>query len=350
MNKNTKKQWALAIGFALSAAAFPPAPVHAAGGYWVCDNDWWDSSSCWSDGGQPQNGDSAFLIQSDGAYRSVSYRTSDPSAVLNGLVIDATGGGMMVLWQSQDPLAANYEVIGIDGTGVFAQDGGTNTVGSDLYLGYNSTGSGTYYLVNTGSLSVGTNEYIGFSSTGIFIQDGPTHTVGSDLYLGYNSTGSGTYDLSSGSLSVAGSEHIGDFGSGAFVQRGGTHTVGGDLYLGYNSTGSGTYYLGGTGTLNVGGSIVNGAGTGSLILDGGTLTVGSSGSGGSIEVDNLVLGQATGSNVSFNLTPTGLFQGASKVANTLAVAQLILGYSGTGAFTQSGGTNTVDGYVSDPSV
>src|SRR3989344_4766350 len=243
MNKNTKKQWALAIGFALSAAAFPPAPVHAAGGYWVCDNDWWDSSSCWSDGGQPQNGDSAFLIQSDGAYRSVSYRTSDPSAVLNGLVIDATGGGMMALWQSQDPLAANYEVIGIDGTGIFAQDGGTNTVGSDLYLGYNSTGSGTY-------------------------------------------------DLSSGSLSVAGSEHIGDFGSGAFVQRGGTHTVGGDLYLGYNSTGSGTYYLVGTGTLNVGGSIVNGAGTGSLILDGGTLTVGSSGSGGSIEGGNPVGGAA----------------------------------------------------------
>src|SRR3989344_3665542 len=206
MNKNTKKQWALAIGIALSAAAFPPAPVHAAGGYWVCDNDWWDSSSCWSDGGQPQNGDSAFLIQSDGAYRSVSYRTSDPSAVLNGLVIDATGGGMMALWQSQDPLAANYEVIGIDGTGIFAQDGGTHTVGGDLYL----DGHGDPL-----SISI----------------DGVTGLIPSGTYYLLDMVGTG-------SLSVAGSEHIGDFGTGVFTQSGGTHTVGGGLYLGYNSTGS----------------------------------------------------------------------------------------------------------------
>ena len=282
MNKNTKKQWALAINIALSAAVFQPAPVHAAGGSWVCDNDWWDSSSCWSDGGQPQNGDSAVLFQSDGAYRTVSYRTSDPSAVLDVLAINATGGGMMVLSQSQDPLAANYEFIGIDGAGVFGQGGGTNTVGSDLYLGgsffsTSGTGSGTYYLGGTGSLSVAGIEYIGFSGTGTFIQIGGTNTVTGTMTLAAQSGSSGTYDLSTGSLSVGTNEYVGyGGGNGAFIQSGGTHTVTGTMTLAAMPGSSGSYDLQG-GTLTVNGGITNNANGSFNVGAGTTATAGGAG-------------------------------------------------------------------------
>jgi hypothetical protein len=226
-------------------------------------------------------------------------------------------------------LSAFGEYIGYSGTGVFTQSGGAHTVISDLFLGYGSTGIGTYNLSNTGSLSA-INEYIGDFGTGSFTQSGGTHTVANDLYLGNTSTGNGTYHLSNtGSLS-AGSEFVGYSGTGSFTQSGGTNTVSNTLYLGHFTGSNGSYNLN-SGTLNVG-AIVNGSGTGTFNLDGGTLNV----TGSSIAVDTFNVGNASGSNASFTL-------GSGK---TLIAGFESIGNSGTGVFTQSGGTHTVSGGLS----
>ena len=45
--------------------------------------------------------------------------------------------------------------------------------------------------------------YVGYGGTGSFTQSGGTKTSGYDLYLGYNSTDSGSYALSGGSLTTS---------------------------------------------------------------------------------------------------------------------------------------------------
>ena len=109
------------------------------------------------------------------------------------------------------------------------------------------------------------------------------------MSLGYNPGSNGTYNLIGGSLSAQ-SIYVGYSGTGAFSQSGGTNAVpnnnplpGGStscLYMGYNPGSTGTYSLSGTGLLSV-------TGTGPA--------------------------------------PNGEF----------------VGFSGAGAFTQSGGTNAI---------
>jgi len=131
-----------------------PLSAQAVDKFWVGGTSWWDFASNWSftsggtgGAGRPANGEYVDLVQSDATNRTVFYwNTLYPTAVLARLTIDATGTGTMTLVQGKDPLAADYEHIGKDGTGAFTQTGGTNTVTWDLYLGYNSTGIGTYDL------------------------------------------------------------------------------------------------------------------------------------------------------------------------------------------------------------
>ena len=104
-------------------------------------------------------------------------------------------------------LSAANQFVGNGGTGVFTQSAGTNTVGDyisglgQLYLGYNSGGTGTYNLSGTGVLSA-LSEYIGYSSTATatFRQTGGTNTV-----TGLSIGSGGQYVLSGGTLSVGGS-------------------------------------------------------------------------------------------------------------------------------------------------
>ncbi|MFH1549464.1 MAG: hypothetical protein ABIH04_02775, partial [Planctomycetota bacterium] len=140
---------------------------------------------------------------------------------------------------------------GYSGSGAVEQTAGTNTVSSDLWLGYQSGTSGTYSL-SAGALSVGYSEYIGSYGTGEFNQTGGTHTVSNNLLLGRSS--SGTFNLSAGDLS-AGSEYIGYYyGTGEFNQTGGTNTVG---YL-FVKNGSSYNFSGGT--LSIGDSAeINGS-------------------------------------------------------------------------------------------
>jgi hypothetical protein len=293
-------------------------------------------------------------------------------------------------------LAADHEDIGDSGTGSFTQSGGTNTVTYDLYLGYNTSGTGTgTYALSGGTLNVGGNivggsglstfnldggtlnvtgnsiavyifnvgeavgsngsftlgsgqtltaagfEFVGGYGTGSFTQNGGTNTVGT-LYLANGYASTGTYNLSGTGSLTADDEFLGinnHYGPAIFTQSGGTNTVTHDLYLAYDTAGTGTYTLNG-GTLNVSDNIVDGSGLSTFILNGGTLTV-----SGGIAVDNLLLGKASGTDVSYTLSGAGLYEGGRKVANTLAVKNLTLGGSGTGNFIQSGIAQTLDTLV-----
>lgn len=337
-----KKPLVLAVSLALTMLVTHPAQALTA--TWIGTDGWWNDGANWSSGLQPQNVDGVSLTQSDAINRTVNYwNTAYPSAVLSSLVIDATGSGTMTLFQTKDALSVSgLALIGGNGSGTLTQSGGTNTVSGSNYgnglnalsLGLASGSSGTYNLSGTGSLSA-TGVTVGFGGTGIFNQSGGTHTVGGDIYLGWNGGSSGTYNLSAGSL-AANNMLVGYQGSGIVNQSGGTNTLSGALVM-INSASN--YNLQG-GTLNVG-SIV---GSGTLNLDGGALTVG--GGNGTIDVGTLVLGKGAGSNVNYTLSTTGFYNGGSKVASALTASNLTLGDSGTGTFTQSGGTFTVAGTLS----
>jgi len=238
----------------------------------------------------------------------------------------AAGTNVSHILSGNGSLATNFEAIGYSGTGSLTQSGGTHTANS-LFLGTFINSNGSYDLSN-GNLTANT-ENIGFSGTGTFTQSGGTHTVNGDLFLGQNSGSNGSYDLSAGSLTTN-FEAIGVSSTGTFTQTGGTHTVTQDLTLGQVSGGNGTYNLN-SGTLTVFRDIVNGAGTGILNIDGGTLIKGGISGSGSIDVDTLVLGSASGKNGSHTLSGT-----TSLTANTETI-----GAAGTGIFTQTGGTHTV---------
>ena len=90
------------------------------------------------------------------------------------------------------------EIIGNYGKGQVVQSGGTNSDNA-LILGGNSGSSGTYTLSGGASLSSG-DQVIGFNGTGLFNQTGGNNTVNNYLILGSNSTGVGTYNLSGGQL------------------------------------------------------------------------------------------------------------------------------------------------------
>jgi len=66
---------------------------------------------------------------------------------------------------SANNLAAGIENVGFSGAALFNQSGGTNTVGTDLYIATNSGSTGTYTL-SGGTLQIGRNAYVGGSASG----------------------------------------------------------------------------------------------------------------------------------------------------------------------------------------
>ncbi len=215
--------------------------------------------------------------------------------------------------------------VGNAGTGTLTHSGGTNTV-AEIFLGYSLGDNGTYVLNGTGQLLLsGLDEYVGWYGTGNFIQTGGTNEKASnnsyDLYLslGYNAGSSGAYSLSASGFLSAFEEDTGYSGSGTFNQSGGTNATP-YLYLGTESGGSGAYNLSGTGKLSV------------IYTGNGSEVVGWSGtgiftqSGGTNATDSLTLAYTPGSSGTYNLN-----------GGTLILPALS-GGSGTAAFNFGGGT------------
>jgi hypothetical protein len=249
--------------------------------------------------------------------------------------------------------------VGVDGTGVFTMTGGTLSDDGPLLVARNggSMGSvaqsggvanatwtevgslpgatGNYHL-SGGTLNAGGSLSVGNQGSGTFVQDAGTVNVNTLTFIG--DSGHGSYTLNGGTLrfgsgdvitgTLTGSSNalvVGRQGIATFNQTGGTAT-GGELYLGYIGGSQGTCNLSG-GNLNLIGNIIDGGGTGTLNLDGGTLVVG----GGAIGVDYLNVGNAAGSHGFHTMTA-----GQTTTVNN----SFVVGNSGAGIFTQTGGTVT----------
>jgi len=101
-------------------------------------------------------------------------------------------------WSAGVPTSSDRARINNGGQ---AQIAAPNAQVYHLHLGLDSTESGTLVLSGTGQLSAH-YEHIGWEGTGTFTQTGGTHTVSSSLYLGFEPGSDGTYDISGGSLNV----------------------------------------------------------------------------------------------------------------------------------------------------
>ncbi len=259
--------------------------------------------------------------------------------------------------------------------GTYNLSAGSVTVSSGA-VNIGKDGDGELNLSGTGSFSAtgGNDVIVGFDGAGAVDQTGGTASITNVLKLGLNSASAASYNLSSGSL-TAGGEIIGVAGAASFDQTGGTNNLSsGSLLLGSSSGGAGDYTIsggsvtaaqiyvggsssgaGGTGTLtvNTGGTVtstgaltVYDAGSNVVNLAGGTLNAGTidtegdpsrfNWTSGTLHTNSMLVqpGTALGANMSL---------GAGK---TLTLDSfLVVGDSGVGTFTQSGGTVTVGSFL-----
>jgi T5SS/PEP-CTERM-associated repeat protein len=153
------------------------------------------------------------------------------------------------------------------------------------------------------------------------------YSVSIDLENGAG-TAATTLSMAANNLTVSGYEIVGRIGAGYFNQSGGVNTISGanGLFLGFNPGATGTYALSAAGTLSAGSSEQIGfSGAGHFIQSGGLNTITSG--------NSLYIGDNSGATGFYTLSGTG----------SLSVSGYqYVGFSGTGTFTQTGGTNTVD--------
>jgi autotransporter-associated beta strand protein len=249
------------------------------------------------------------------------------------------------------------------GDSAYIVNGGTTTISTTMpscgtiSLG-TSSGTGCVQMTGGSALS-GTGSfpagylYVGFSGNGAYVQSGGTNTA-VFIYLGYNAGCQGTYTLNGpalitnpnyGGYSGANEEYIGWSGIGTFNQTGGKNG-------GTNGSG-GFFYLGynsgAMGTYNL-------SGTGNLLTAG--EDIGYSGSGSFLQSGGT--NSAGDPTAVYSNSPSiylGYYAGATG-SYTLTGGQLLvdnsssnatseyIGYSGTGSFTQSGGVNSVSSTTS----
>jgi hypothetical protein len=269
--------------------------------FWIGGSGNWDEGSNWNPAGQPQKGDSVYLTQSDEVHRAVNYINNlyVPSQDVTppdiaSITIDSTGAGIMNFILSGDRLVTGSQYIGYDGKGTFTQTDGFNSAVA-AYLGYNSSGVGTYNLGGGTFIGgVGGPDFIGYSGVGTFNQTDGVRGAVASLVLGSQPGSTGTYNLSRGTFITPYWLIVGNQGTGLFNQTGGAVDVdelqvgskgiynlsGGTLRSAYgNANVAGTFnQTEGTHTVPWGGQPARLSISGTYNLAGGTLTVGSYGS------------------------------------------------------------------------
>ncbi len=195
-----------------------------------------------------------------------------------------------------------------------ATSGGSPNLNGGVFVsgsGNVNLGGGSFFADNSASgMSGGTLTssygYIGYAGTGAFTQSGGVHTESAGpfdgtLFLGYKPGSNGTYNLSGSGVLNTMSEYVGYSGFGVMNQSGGSNSTSffGAFYVGYYSGSHGVYNLSGAGTCTIAWPNV------------------------------LYLGNSAASSGAVNLSQSGLFTANSEY----------VGNSGSGAFTQTGGTN-----------
>ena len=144
-------------------------------------------------------------------------------------------------------MSAAYQYIGNSGTGIFTQSGGTNTTSGYLYLGNNTSGSGTYALSGTARLLTA-QLLVGYNGAGLLHRRAkPPFPPAASISPTWSGS-TGTYALNGGHAVRCFREPWAYFGHGD-VHPVGRHQRHFRLaYLGYYSGGNGTYALSGSGS------------------------------------------------------------------------------------------------------
>jgi len=294
----------------------------------------WNSPANWNTSNVPAAGDGAYLTYGDGVSRTITYNYTGPAVTLYSVTLDlagVTGTATTTLSMSANNLTVSgFEIVARNGSGVFNQSGGNNTINGEngLFIGYNPGSNGSYSLSGTGCLTVNANESVGYSGNGTFTQTGGTNsiTAGDGLFIGNNAGSTGTYSLSgSGSLITSRDEHVGNSGNGTFTQTGGTNSItsGSWLYIANNTGSIGTYTLSASASLIASGNEqVGNNGNGTFTQTGGTNTISF----------DLQIGSQPGATGNFTLSGN---------ASLSTGGWEYVGFFGQGAFTQTGGNNTV---------
>ena len=250
--------------------------------------------------------------------------------------------------------SGNVTVGSTSGATVTQSAGSVNVTGERFIVGQaTATDAVGTYTLSAGSLATRSSG-IGVGGTGVVNQSGGTWTtggnpliVGGDIFTGNTTTGRGTLNLSGGTL-TSGTTYVGLNGAGVVNQTGGLFdTTTSRVNFGIIASDSGTYTLAG-GTLKTVG-FQRFVGTATLNLDGGTLQAGASGTDflQGLTAANVRRGGAILDTAGSNITVAQpLLHDAA--LNTLADGGLTKRGNGTlvltGDNTYNGGT-TVDGGI-----
>jgi hypothetical protein len=317
------------------AAAAAAMPAVAWGTNWTDGSGNWNTPGNWS-AGVPGSGTAANIVESDGLNRVINYDYNGGAITIGVLTVNLAGGGggtaTTAISMAANNLTNPGEIIGGvvggpgGGTGAFLQSGGVHTDTNALNLGFNANDNGFYSLSGSGTLADADYELLGVNGTGTFVQSAGVNSLNTNgqLVLGDDLNSWGAYTLSgTGSLYVNNSEIIGNLGNGLFTQLGGNHTLAAaaNLNIGSSSGATGTYVLSG-GTLTAKLQNIGVSGTGFFNQSGGLNTYSS----------NMVMELGLNAHAQGTYTLTG---------GTLAGENEFAGYAGTGTFSQSGGTNLI---------
>lgn len=290
----------------------------------------WNYGPYWSPAGVPVAGDTARIEAGGSGWTLYCHYVNGTNPLLNAVFIGnlSTGTADARLIQDQDALHAGYEYVGYQGTGKHFQSGGSVTIDSALYLGYND-GSYGYYELNDGSLSA-VYPYIGFGGSGDFVQTGGTFTCTQMNIANANYGGPygvGSYAMQNGTLN-AGLIYLGGKEEGTFTQSGGTvNALSSGITLGPDQYGGGHYALT-SGDLNTYRTRLSQAGS-TFSQSGGTHDI-----TGDLEVG---FGAVTTHEVLYTMSGTG----------TLTISgNVLVGNGGRGRYRQTAGIASVAGSIS----
>jgi len=328
-----------------------------------------------------------------------STRVDNVTAVAGSFRVGDFGGTGTFTQNAGTVTVANNGALNIGnqgGTGTYNLTGGTLTLNSGNHVVGRSTSGkpastgtlnvsgGTLVIDNGGHLILGNNiEDAGTNfGTGTLTQTGGViRILDGGLYVG--ASGNGTYNLNGGTLEVAGAGLLGRYGSGAAAgvsafnfgsatikaigSTGMTASVNATLVAGavslIDTNGLSTTWSGnliGTGTHQVadGGNALAKIGAGTLFLSGATRTldtfIAAAGTtqqtAGATTVGEFMTGSGNGSIATFEMNGGTLLVTSSLAANNTTVVPgsfRVGDFTGTGTFTQAGGTVTVGSSTSD---
>lgn len=236
---------------------------------------WWTAQN-WDPVGVPEAGDNVFLYQSI-IPANVDYNYVG-GPVLNSLEI--LNGSRLWISYTDAFETTDKQVVGVSGPAYLDQRGGSNTVGTNLYIGLGNNDYGVYTIGWYALLNVKQDVVVGGSGYGVFQHEWPSYKeglpsvyVGDNLILGDTASGSGEYHLDGGVLVVHGNEYIGLNGEGNLTQGSGIHRCEGLMTIGQYAGSNGVSSLSG-GELTVQDMIIGQEGTGTFNMSGGKLTVG----------------------------------------------------------------------------